>query len=147
MSNIYVASSWHNDYQPGLVSILCGLGHAVYDFRNPPNGSGFHWSEVAGEGWLESGPGDYLDYINHPRCDEGFASDFDALQWADTCILVLPCGRSAHLELGWAVGAGKRTAIVLNDKGFEPELMYKMVDAMFYNDVAGYDSLVRWLDE
>ena len=30
-------------------------------------------------------------------------------RWDDTFVLVLPCGRSAHLELGWAVGQGKRT--------------------------------------
>ena len=46
--------------------------------------------------------------------------------WADAFVLVMPCGRSAHLELGWAAGAGKPTAILLSDG--EPELMYKMVD-------------------
>ena len=40
--------------------------------------------------------------------------------------VVLPCGRSAHLELGHAVGRGKKTAVLLTDG--EPELMYRMVD-------------------
>jgi len=43
-------------------------------------------------------------------------------------VLVLPCGRSAHLELGWAAGQGKRTAILLDGPQVTPELMYKMVD-------------------
>lgn len=42
----------------------------------------------------------------------------------DCCVLVLPCGRSAHLELGYAIGAGKPTFILLAEG--EPELMYKM---------------------
>ncbi len=50
------------------------------------------------------------------------------MEKADTFVLVLPCGRSAHLELGWAVGAGKRTAILLDGPFVQPELMYKMVD-------------------
>jgi hypothetical protein len=70
---------------------------------------------------------DYLAALDHPRAVEGYVSDFDAMQRADTFVLVLPCGRSAHLELGWAVGAGKRTAILLEDP-CTPELMYRMVD-------------------
>lgn len=44
---------------------------------------------------------------------------------ADTCVLLLPCGRSAHIEAGYFVGAGKRLIILLAN-GCEPELMYKM---------------------
>lgn len=69
----------------------------------------------------------YLDMIEHPRAIEGFAADFAAMEKADTFVLVLPCNRSAHLELGWAVGQGKRTAVLLEDP-MEPELMYRMVD-------------------
>lgn len=69
----------------------------------------------------------YLRLIEHPRAIEGFDADFAAMEKADTFVLVLPCGRSAHLELGWAVGQGKRTAILLDDP-VTPELMYRMVD-------------------
>ena len=65
--------------------------------------------------------------LDHPRSREGFAADFAAMQRADTFVMVLPCGKSAHLELGWAIGAGKRTAILLEDP-VEPELMYLMAD-------------------
>jgi hypothetical protein len=41
--------------------------------------------------------------------------------------MVLPCGRSAHLELGWACGAGKRT-LILQLEQQEPELMYLEAD-------------------
>jgi hypothetical protein len=44
------------------------------------------------------------------------------MEWADTCVLVLPCGRSAHLEAGWFCGQGKRCIILTRD-GEEPELM------------------------
>ena len=48
------------------------------------------------------------------------------MEWADAFVLLMPCGRSAHLEAGWAIGAGKPTAILLS--AGEPELMYKMAD-------------------
>ena len=63
----------------------------------------------------------------------GFNLDFDAMQWADTCVLVLPCGRSAHLEAGWFVGCGLNVHI-LSLEMMEPELMYKMVTGI-YGDV------------
>ncbi|WP_244936539.1 hypothetical protein [Methylobacterium currus] len=44
------------------------------------------------------------------------------MQWADTCVLLLPCGRSAHLKAGWFCGQGKRCLILTQD-GEEPELM------------------------
>lgn len=126
--SIYVASSWRNPTQGAVVQVLRCAGFSVYDFKNPPNGTGFHWTEVGLQhNNDESEVSEYLAALENPRSIEGFDSDFDAMKAADIFVLVLPCGRSAHLELGWAVGAGKRTAILLEDP-CTPELMYKMVD-------------------
>jgi len=43
---------------------------------------------------------------------------------------VLPCGRSAHLELGYAAGQGKQSFVLLNPDRFEPELMYLLNTAL-----------------
>ena len=124
---IYVASSWRNDYQSVVVSALRDEGHEVYDFKNPkPGNHGFHWSEIDPY-WKNWSLLQYQEALKHPLSDEGFSLDFRAMCWADAFALVLPCGRSAHLELGWAVGAGKKTVIML-DGAVEPELMYKLVD-------------------
>ena len=131
---VYVASSWRNPVQPSVIHALRGAGIDCYDFRNPEGGTGFSWAEVkpdstsgiAGKGSDWESLSDYRQMIAHPRAREGFRADFDAMTRADTFVLVLPCGKSAHLELGWAVGAGKHTAILMEDP-LEPELMYKMV--------------------
>ena len=136
---VYVASSWRNPDQPFVVDAIRSTGHDVYDFRNPPNGTGFAWSEID-PAWQHWTAAEYIAALEHPRAIEGFASEFDAMQRADTVVLVLPCGRSAHLELGWAVGAGKRTAILTRD-GEEPELMAKMVDHLA-TDLPG---LLSWI--
>lgn len=128
MSRIYLASSWRNADQPRVVAVLRAAGHEVYDFRNPPGGipNGFRWSEVDPhwEGWSAAR---YREKLQHPLAQRGFNSDFDGMKWADTCVLLLPCGRSAHLELGWCAGAGKRTVILTRD-GEEPELMALLAD-------------------
>ncbi len=132
---VYVASSWRCAMQPAVIYALKAAGIEAYDFRNPPNGAGFGWGEIMPSFDIDEQSADakeYLAALDHPRGIEGFNSDFAAMQRADTFVLVLPCGRSAHLELGWAVGAGKRTAILLDPdpdtNTITPELMYKMVD-------------------
>lgn len=128
---IYVASSWRNSIQPGIVQALRAAGHEVYDFRNPaPGQKGFAWRDCGGEAATE-GPGtgarsipSYLEAIRSDRAAEGFRYDKSAMDWADTCVLVLPCGRSAHLEAGFMAGEGKDTYVLLHEDKFEPELMY-----------------------
>lgn len=124
---IYVASSWRNEHQPAVVAALRAAGHEVYDFRNPePENDGFRWTAIT------SNPRPWApDVLNavlaHPIAQHGFGLDMAALQGCDACVLVLPSGRSAHLELGWAAGAGKATAVYMPAPD-EPELMYLMLD-------------------
>jgi hypothetical protein len=127
---------WEPDYDPdrdpevwrhtssGYASCLAAPGQ----FAFPSKGS--DWEPVDR----------YLEMVAHPRAVEGYESDFAAMNRADTFVMVLPCGKSAHLELGWAVGAGKRTAI-LCENPIEPELMYRMVDRISPNVM----DLLAWL--
>jgi len=123
---IYVASSWRNETQQNVVKELRSAGHQVYDFKNPPGGTGFSWSEID-PNWLEWTNKEFVNALAHPIAERGFNSDFDAMQWADACVLVLPCGRSAHSEAGWMQGSGKPT-FIFSPGNHEPELMYKMFE-------------------
>ncbi len=119
--------------QPAIVAMLRAAKFEVYDFKNPKEGdNGFHWSEID-PNWKNWTPDEYSDFLSSPIAVEGFKSDFDAMKWADCCVLVLPCNRSAHLEAGWFVGSGKPLHILLSDEGFEPELMYKMAASVTTN--------------
>ena len=129
---IYVASSWRNETQGSVVNFLRNLGHEVYDFKNPREGNhGFHWSDIDPE-WQNWTPGQYVKALKHPIAEAGFKSDFDAMKWADCCVMVLPCGRSANTEAGWMKGAGKKVYVFQYDKQ-EPELMYKIYDGVLTN--------------
>ena len=135
---IYVASSWRNTDQPEVVRRLREAGHEAYDFRHPPGGDhlGFSWADVDPD-WESWTPAQYLSALNHPIAQAGFKSDFAAMRWADACVLVLPCGRSAHLEAGWFAGEKKPLIVLLDDREFYSEgghsvieLMYKMATAV-----------------
>lgn len=126
---IYVASSWRNAVQNTVVTALRNEGFDVYDFKNPkPGDHGFSWSEID-PGWKNWTNEQYISALNHPIAEAGFKSDFDAMKWADICVLVMPCVRSAHTEAGWMAGAGKPTFVLLENEA-EPELMYKIFDSI-----------------
>jgi len=130
---IYVASSWRNTFQQEVVAKLRGLGHEVYDFKAGGDG----WSAAEGEGgfgwrfidpnWQNWTPAEYVAALSHPLAIEGFNRDMDALKRADCCIMVMPCGPSASMEMGYAVGAGRLVAAYIPGTR-EPDLMVKMAD-------------------
>lgn len=129
---IYVASSWRNEHQPRVVAALRIDGHEVYDFRNPPNGlGGFAWSDIDKD-WEDWTTEQYIKALTDPIAEDGFNSDFEGMKWADCCVMVLPCGRSANTEAGWMKGAGKKVFVYSPVKQ-EPELMYKIHDGIFDN--------------
>jgi hypothetical protein len=126
---IYAASSWRNELQPSVVEHLRAANFQVYDFRHPaPDEHGFSWSEID-PNWQSWTAAQFRDALKHPVAVHGLKLDFDGMNWADVIVMVQPCGRSAALELGWAIGAGKRTIILLAEKQ-EPELMFALADTL-----------------
>ena len=136
---IYVASSWRNDFQPGVVAALREDGHEVYDFKDS---EGFHWSEVDPK-WQEwpSEIRKYLAGLEHPCAFRGFNRDMKALRECDACVYVMPCGVSASLEAGWACGAGKYVVVYVPGLR-EPDLMVKMANAVT-DDLETVRDLIR----
>ena len=84
---------------------------------------------------------EYAEGLKHPLAEKQFAADLEALEWADACVLVLPCGRSAHTETGWMAGRGKKVVVYI-PKMEEPELMYKLFDKVAGN----LDELIGFLE-
>lgn len=123
---IYVASSWRNILQPGIVVALRRCGHEVYDFRKPaPGNDGFSWKEVM-PGYSLGGkvePEEYRQGLKHPIAQAGYKCDIDALKWCDAVVYVMPCGRSASWEFGYAMGQGKKGYVFMLDLD-EPDLMF-----------------------
>ena len=122
---VYVASSWRNDVYPEVLEVLRQAGHEVYDFRHQ-GGSDWNPAEITSD--------ELFTYLDHPKVKSIFKKDMDALEESDAVVCVLPCGRSAHLELGYGIGAGKRTVLLWHD-GDAPDIMHKAVDAIVF-DVA-----------
>ena len=126
---IYLASSWQNKEYEQVLNALRLEGYETYDFKHPENKelSSFDWEKLDKKcnGWSCS---DFKKALNHPETIKAFQKDFQAMQEADFCVLLLPCGRSAHSEAGWMKGNGKKVFILDLSENPKPELMYRMYD-------------------
>lgn len=152
MRRVYLATSWKNTSYPSVLAAIHAAGHEVYDFRD--DNAAFNWRELQHpdrHDWQDWRFEEFRDVLAMPRAKDAFANDIDALEWADTGIVLLPCGRSAHMELGWLVGAGKPVALLRDPLEGQPfhhwrgatdaELMYGLVDYM----ASTTDDVVDWL--
>ena len=139
---IYLASSWSNLYLNDIVSILRDWNHQVHDFRAtgatqpaPPPFPG----AAGSAGNRLGGPAGSLDnvmsYLDLPSTQTSYQRQCAALVEAEVLLCVLPCGRSAHVEIGMALGLS--IPVVLLHDGIEPDLMHLGVDAVVDLDPAG----------
>lgn len=138
MRNIYVASSWKNQYQPDVVKILRTEGHHVYDFRE----QGFDWKSIDPK-WEDWTLDEYKAALEHPLAQAGYQRDLNAMGVADTCVMVLPCGNSAHIEAGW-FGSWQppiKELYIFAPEPTKPDLMYKLATRI----VSTYGELVEVL--
>lgn len=125
---IYLIGSLRNPEIPKIAAQLReSTGQEVFDdwFAAGPEADDY-WRTY------EQGKGHTL-----PEALQGHAArnvfEFDKrnLERADTVVLVLPAGRSGHLELGWSLGRGKRGFILLDADPDRYDVMYGFADGVF----------------
>ncbi len=106
---IYIASSWRQaDSVRELALVLREDGHEVYAFCE--DGAGHYSFDMRD---IPGGPAmTARQALDMPEAGLAFAADKGGLDWADTCVLLLPSGRSSHLEAGYTVGQGKELFIL-----------------------------------
>lgn len=129
---LYLASSWKNaTWLTGLAKTFTSRGHLVDCFCDGSNGrSVFRWTELGKtpDAMMEH---DAKTVFEYPIVLRAFDEDKRWLDWAEAVILCLPCGRSAHLEAGYAKGQGKKLWIYgVLPKG-EFDVMYGFADGIY----------------
>ena len=129
---IYTASSWRNSYYQSVVDFIRKEGHEVYDFRNTISTRGketaFNWDQidVDWENWEIS---EMSAILHHDLALNAFRSDYIGMLESDVCVLILPSGKSSHIEAGFMKGMGKKLIIFLPEKD-RPELTYSIADSI-----------------
>jgi hypothetical protein len=132
MRKIYIATSWKMENAAiVLANRLRDDGHEVDCFCDSTSGRYvFHWSEFV-EKQEDLKNYDAMSFIADERVKRAFNEDKKWLDWADTVILLLPSGKSAHLEAGYAVGQGKSLYIMGGFQKGEFDVMYGFARGMY----------------
>jgi nucleoside 2-deoxyribosyltransferase len=150
---IYIASSWKNKENVQIMAkYLRGYGCTVDDFTDDSQGR-FIFSLEDLENILDTDrvqPSSYygrvIKAMNHEMSQRAFQQDKKMIEWADVLILLLPCGKSAHMELGYAKGIGKKI-IIFSHNGFtmdDFEVMYGFADLITYSISEVFEKLREW---
>ena len=146
---IYTASSWRNKYYENVVRRLKEEGFEVYDFRNAISTEGqqlaFDWNQVD-PNWEKWSIDDFLDVRrNSELAANAFKSDLKGMREADVCMLILPCGKSSHLEAGYMRGLGKYLYIYMPELE-RRELTYN-IDSAIYKDLDVLIKDLKWREK
>ena len=126
---IYLIGSLRDPNIPEVAQKLRGAGHEVVD------------------DWYAAGPeaDDYWQKYeqarghSYPEALEGYAAnhvygyDHYHLDRADGAVLVMPCGRSGHLELGYIIGSGKPGWVLLPKEPERWDVMYRFAKGVYFD--------------
>ena len=76
-----------------------------------------------------------------------FEFDKTHLDRSDAAILVLPAGRSGHLELGYMVGRGKPTFILMDEVTAEDrwDLMLQFTNGVYFDPLLLLEDLRKYI--
>jgi len=129
MSKIYLIGSLRDKLIPGIAKELREkTGHEVFDdwFAPGPRADD-HWKE-----YEEARGRNYGQALKGYAATHIFSFDKHHLDTAEIGVLILPSGKSCHLELGYLVGQGKRT-YVLMDKPDRWDVMYQFATGIVFD--------------
>jgi len=132
----FIASRWRNrDSVLELARKIREKGKTVYCFIEG-DGVEHKWRDAKRD------PEEFMqDYESVPdwhkdfTVKEVFHADMNALKDSEALILLLPAGKSAHIEAGAAYGMGKRCILIGEQK--ETESLY-LIFEKFYSSVEDF---------
>lgn len=127
MKSIYLIGSMRNPEVPRIAKLLREQGLEVFDDWHSPG-------ENTDECWqaYERFRGrNYKEALNGYHAKHVFEFDKAHLDRCDYVLLVLPAGKSGHLELGYVIGTGKPGFILLTEEPERFDIMYNFATDIF----------------
>lgn len=125
--SIYVIGSLRNEAIPEVAAALRTVGlDAFDDWHAAGPEADDYWKKYEvnrGHGFKEALRGHAAVHV--------YEFDRSHLDRCDSAVLVLPAGKSGHLELGYVAGCGKPTYILLDEQDSRFDVMYQFADEVF----------------
>jgi len=131
MKKIYISGSLRNPNVPLVAAALREDGHIVFDdwYAAGPG------ADDAWKAYEEAQGFSLAEALNRPAALHVLDFDRKWLGWADTTILVMPAGKSGHMELAYQLGRGMEGHILF------PEISGARWDVMYGLAKGVWDSL------
>lgn len=126
---IYLIGSLRNPEVPEIAIQLRDGGHHVFDdwWSAGPEADDKWQEHCAIRGMT------YCQALATPHADCVYEFDRQWLTAADTVVLVLPAGKSGHIELGWALGQGKRGFVLFDKEPDRYDVMYRFATGVVFS--------------
>jgi hypothetical protein len=124
---IYVIGSLRNPRIPTVAAEIRQMGYLAFDdwFAAGPEADDY-WQKY------ETGRGNsFAQALDGYAARHVFAFDKKHLDRCGAALLVLPAGKSGHLELGYMVGRGKPGFILLDGEPERYDVMYQFATRVF----------------
>ena len=125
---IYIASSWKmSDICLSLSGLIRSWGHEVDCFCDESTGRFvLDYRELGSTQELDA-----INFLEFEKTQKSFIEDKKHLDWSEAVVMVLPCGKSAHLEAGYVKGQGKRLYILGEFPKGEFDVMYGFANGLY----------------
>lgn len=126
---VYIIGSLANEEVPKIANRLRECGHEVFD-------QWYGASKHADVAWTEYSKAKGMNFkqaLQDHGAQTVFNFDKRFLDLCEVAVLVLPAGKSGHIELGYCLGKGKRGYILLNEEPQKYDVMYAFATDVFYS--------------
>lgn len=129
-TNVYVIGALKNENIPVIANKIRKLGYDVFDdwYSAGPEADDYFNDYRQKRGM------NYKDALNSFAAKHIFNFDKSHLDRSDIVILVMPAGKSGHLELGYAIGKGKKGYILFDKEPERLDQMHQFADEIFLNE-------------
>lgn len=133
----FISSRWRNrDAVMELTEKLRAKGKTVYCFFEAPHS--LHRLQADPEQDMQQF--ERRNWQDDPYVREVFVNDMKGERESDCLLLLLPAGKSAHIEAGAAYGMGKKCILI--GEQHEAESLY-LIFSEFYPDMDSFLASVR----
>jgi nucleoside 2-deoxyribosyltransferase len=124
ISSLYLIGSLRNPKVPALSHELRRLGFEVFDdwYAAGPEADDY-WQRYETQRGRT-----YAEALNGSAATHVFRYDRSNLDRCDAAVLLLPAGKSGHLELGYVIGKGKPAFIFMPEGAERWDVMYRFAN-------------------
>jgi len=127
--SIYLMGALKNENVPLIGNKLREMGFDVFDdWYSPGPQADDYWRDYEKIKGVS-----YKGALNGWAAKHIFEFDKAHLDRCDIGVLVMPAGKSCHLELGYMIGQGKKCYVLFDEEPERWDIMYQFANDVFFS--------------